>query len=428
MPAVRAAAASSEAVRAPTPRGLVTVIGWGVVVAYLGWPQLLARLPLGLALKNEVGLHPEGLATFWAVATIPWYGKPLVGLVVDAAPLGGTRRLGYLVVGAFAGAAAWLVLAFVPVAVAPLLAVALAVNLALVVVSATVGALLVEVGQRHGATGRLSALRQVLVGAVNLVVGPLGGWLAGRALGWTGALGALVVASFVPVAVALVHEPRVDSAAAPAAPRVAESVRAHTRAVLRSRPALLAATLIFLVYVAPGLQTPLLYYQQDVLHFDPPFMGALQTWAGAGVIVGALSYGALCRAIPLRVALPGGIVLGAASVFAYLAYDSRAAAIWIHFVTAICGTLAALPLYDVAARAAPRGSESFGYASVLAMQTLATYAISNVVGSVLYERFHLTFQQLVWVDGLATLAVLLFVPALPRALLAARDGRAGSAA
>jgi len=406
--------------KAPSPRGLVAVVGWGVVVTYLGWPQLLARLPLGLALKNELHLSPQALAAFWAVATIPWYLKPVIGLVVDATPLGGTRRRGYLFVGALAGVAGWLALALVPRTMAPLLAVALAVNLALAVVSTNVGGLLVEVGQRHGATGRLSALRQVLVGVVNLVAGPLGGWLAERAFGWTAALGALVVASFVPVVVALAREPRDPRARGSAR----EGLRAQMAAVLRSRPTVLAGTLLLLVYIAPGLQTPLLYYQQDVLHFDPPFMGALQTWAGAGVILGALAYAGLCRFVPLRVALPGGIVLGAASVLAYLAYDSRAAAIWIHFLTAILGTLAAMPLFDFAARAAPRGSESFGYAVVLAMQTLATYAISDVVGSLLYGHFHLTFRQLVWVDALATLAVLLFVPALPRELLAGRDARA----
>ncbi len=86
------------------------------------------------------------------------------------------------------------------------------------------------------------------------------------------------------------------------------------------------------------------------------------------------------------------------------------------------GTLAVMPLYDLAARAAPRGSESFGYALVLGVQTLATYGVSDVVGSYLYGHVHLTFKQLVWVDALSTLAVLAFLPALPRGLRAGREG------
>jgi hypothetical protein len=198
-------------------------------------------------------------------------------------------------------------------------------------------------------------------------------------------------------------------------------VRKHLAATLRSRPTLTAAALVFLVYVAPGLQTPLLYYQQDVLHFDPLFMGLLQTWAGAGVILGALVYGGVCRFVPLGLSLAVGIVLSAASTLSFLAYDSRAAAIAIHFVSAIVGTLALMPLYDLAARAAPHGSESFGYALVLGMQTLATYGVSDVVGSYLYG-LHLTFKQLVWVDALSTLAVLAFLPTLPKTLRARREG------
>jgi hypothetical protein len=411
--------ASPDASTEASLRASVGAIALGIFVTGMGWPQLLARLPLGLALKNDLQLPPQRLALFWAIATIPWYAKPLVGLIVDAAPLLGTRRRAYLAAGSAAGAAAWLAFAVVPRAFAPLLAVAVAVNLALVVVSANVGGLLVEVGQRHGATGRLSSLRQAIVGVMNLGAGPLGGWLAGRAFGWTVALGALIVGSFVPAALALVREP----GGARAGGGVGAQLGFHARAVARSRPTLLAAALVFLVYVAPGLQTPLLYYQQDVLKFDPLFMGELQTWGGAGVILGALAYGVLCRFVPLRLALPAGIVLNAASVLAFLAYDSRGAAAAIHFLSAIFGTLAVMPLYDVAARAAPRGSESVGYAVVLGMQTLALYAVSDVIGSYLYGHFHLTFQQLVWVDAGATLAVLAFVPALPRTLLAGRDGR-----
>jgi Na+/melibiose symporter-like transporter len=338
-------------------------------------------------------------------------------LIVDASLLAGARRRAYLAVGSLAGAVAWLAFAFVPRAFAPLLAAAVAVNLALVVVSANVGGLLVEVGQRQGATGRLSSLRQTLVGIMNLGAGPLGGWLAGKAFGWTVALGALIVGSFVPAALALVREP-VESREGPG---VAAALHMHLRAIVGSRPTLLAAALTFLVYVAPGLQTPLLYYQQDVLKFDPLFMGELQTWAGAGVILGAFAYGVLCRWVPLRLALPAGIVLGAAAVLGFLAYDSRPAAIWIHFLTAILGTLAAMPLYDLAARAAPRGSETAGYALILGMQTLAMYAVSDVIGSYLYGHFQLTFKQLVWIDAGATLAALAFVPVLPPTLLRSRD-------
>jgi hypothetical protein len=86
------------------------------------------------------------------------------------------------------------------------------------------------------------------------------------------------------------------------------------------------------------------------------------------------------------------------------------------------GTLATLPLFDLAARATPRGSESLGYALLLSVYTLSSN-LSNVLGSHLYERVHLGFKSLVWVNAGSTAAVLLFVPFLPRALLARSEGR-----
>src|SRR6185295_15762849 len=83
-----------------------------------------------------------------------------------------------------------------------------ALNLAIVVVSTATGGLLVEAAQAHGATGRLSALREALIGAMSLVAGPLGGWLAARALGWTAAAGALLWLAFLPVVALLQREPR----------------------------------------------------------------------------------------------------------------------------------------------------------------------------------------------------------------------------
>jgi MFS family permease len=401
------------------PRAEVAVIAWGIFVAGLAWPRLLGWLPFGLMLKNELHLSPQRVAAFWAVTTAAWYFKPLVGLVCDAYPLFGTRRRAYLILGAGAGAGLWLAFAVVPRGYLPMMAVLVALNLALVVVSTAVGGMLVEVGQRHGATGRLSSLREGLTGLMVLVAGPLGGWLAGRAFGWTAGTGALILLSFVPLAVWGVTERAVVRPAA----RVWAQARGQLRVIVRSRFMWAALAIFFLVFVTPGLQTPLLYYQQDVLRFDPQLMGNLQIFGGAGVLVGAAAYGFICRWVPLRTALVAGVILNVGSTLLFLGYDSRTAAILIHAVTGTLGTLAYVPLYDLAARATPRGSESFGYALIFGVQTV-TFELSDVLGSYLYGHLHMTFKQLVWINASATAAVLLIVPLLPRALLAAREGGA----
>jgi predicted MFS family arabinose efflux permease len=399
-------------------RARVAVIAVGLFVTGLGWPGLIGRLPFRLLLKNELGLPAQKVAAFWAIGTFAWYVKPLVGLLVDAYPILGTRRRAYLLLGGLSATATWASFALVPRTYAALLGVMVALNVALVLVSTVVGGMLVETGQTFGATGRLSSLREALVGAMQLVAGPIGGWLATRAFGWTAGFGTAVVFTIVPTAWLLAREPRrasVDVA-------VWTRAREHLRAIVRSRVMWATAGLTFLFYISPGLQTPLLYHQTDVLKFDAQFIGWLDLVGGASMLAGAVVYGVLCRRLPLRTTLALGIALNAASTLLYLVYRSPTSALAISAVGGALTVLGWLPLLDLAARATPKGSESLGYSLILSVQNIAFFAVSDVVGSWLYGSLHWSFSSLVWVNGLSTAAVLLFVPFLPRALVAAREG------
>ncbi len=150
-------------------------------------------------------------------------------------------------------------------------------------------------------------------------------------------------------------------------------------------------------------------------------MGRLLLIGATGAIVGSAAYSWLCRRLPLRTLLIGGILLNAGSTLFYLAYSSLASAMAITLAAAVLGSIAVLPIYDLAARATPRGSESFGYALLMSVQSLTTLAISDPLGATLYGHFHVRFSSLVWINAGSTAAVLLFVPFLPRALLAPRD-------
>jgi predicted MFS family arabinose efflux permease len=311
----------------------------------------------------------------------------------------------------------WLMLAVVPRRYLPLLAVMTALNFSMAVVSTVVGGLQVEVSQRQSATGRLASLRTGLEGVMSLLGGPVGGWLAVCAFGWTAVTGAGVLLSFVPVVALLYREPR----GAKVDRQVWTSAQAHLKVILRSRAMWAATGLLFLVYLAPGFGTPMLYYQQDVLKFDPRLMGYLQFLNGAGGILGAAAYGAICRRLPLKTTLIAGIAVGAAVTLLYLRYDSAAHAVLIDSAAGFVGSLAALPIYDLAARATPRGVEGFGFGLMMSIRNIAIFAISNPLGSWLYDRYHMSLRQLVWLNAGSSAAVLLFVPLLPVALLAARE-------
>ncbi len=413
--------APSEPQAPQSLRALIGVIGTGVFVTGFAWPGLIGRLPFSLMLKNQLHLGADRVAAFWAIATFAWYVKPLAGFVCDAYPLFGTRRRGYMLLGSVLVGLFWLAFAVVPRGYASFVALMTVLNVAMVFVSTVVGGLQVEVAQRYNATGRLASLRTGIEGVMNLLAGPVGGWLAVRAFGWTALSGALVMLSFVPVVVWLDREPRGARATRRQSTLVWSTARAHLRTVVRSRAMWGATGLLFLVYLAPGFQTPMLYYQQDVLKLDPRYIGFLQTLGGVGGIIGAALYGAICRRLPLRTTLIAGILLNAASTLFYLRYDSATSAALIDGAAGLVGTLATLPLYDLAARATPPGIESFGFSLMMSIRNVALFAISDPLGSYLYSQHHVGFKQLVWLNAGSSAAVLLFVPVLPAALLASRE-------
>jgi BT1 family protein len=406
---------------APTvtpPRSMIAIIGAGIFVTGFGWPGLIGRLPFGLLLKNQLHLPALRVSTFWAVATLAWYLKPIIGFVCDAYPLGGTRRRGYLLTFSSMAGLFWLGFAFVPRSYGWLMLDMTFLNVAMATVSTAVGGLQVEAAQRYGAPGRLASLRSAVEGVMDLLAGPVGGWLAVIAFAWTAAMGAGVLLAFVPLVALLYREPRGARADLGA---VWSAARQHLRAIVASRAMWAATGLLFLVYLAPGFQTPILYYQQDVLKLDPRFMGLLQLLGGVGGIAGSAVYVYLCRRIPLKISLSVGIAVAALSTLLYLRYDSATAAVVIDTSAAFVGALATLPLYDLAARATPPGVESFGFSLMMSIRNIAIFAISNQVGSYLYDH-HVGFKRLVWINASSTAAVLLFVPLLPRALLASREG------
>jgi MFS family permease len=397
---------------------LVAVVAIGMFATGLGWPGIIGELPFNGLLKDQLHLSPHEVTWFWAVATIAWYCKPVIGLVTDAYPLGGTRRRGYLLWGSIAAGLGWIAFALVPRAYLPLMLVMTGLNFAMVFVSVVLGGLLVETGQRHAATGRLSAVFSAIDGVIAVAAGPVSGWLAGRAFGWTAGAGAAILFGFVPVVAFGYREPggaRPDGA-------VWASAKQKLRTIVASRAMWVASGLLFLVFFAPGFQTPLYFYQRTALGFTPGFIGSLHALGGVGILVGAAAYGVICRYVPLRTSIVVGIILNATSTLLYLHYDSARDAMLIDTTVGVLGTLSLVPIYDLATRATPKGSESFGFGLLISVRNVAYFAVSNNLGALLYERYG--FKPLVWINAGSTLAVLLFLPLIPTALLASRERRA----
>jgi hypothetical protein len=393
--------------------------GWLVNLGWLNTTLALSvsGLPIRFLLKDQLNLDPEELSRFLLLAHIPIYLKPFAGILSDALPLCGTRRRHYVVLGLLTGGALWLLLGLVPRTFGSLLWTYLALNIFLTLTSTVLGGLMVEVGKRENKTGRLGAQRHAITLLMGMIGGPLGGFLVRQPFLLTSAITAAVYSFVAPIFWLNLREPAGQKADAGPLREVAR----QGKVILRSRTLWAAAGMIVLVVAAPGFGTPLLFYQTDVLKFGPEFIGVLGVVAAAGGVVASWLYTRFCRRYDLRTLLAASIVVHGSLTLLYLAYRSPVTALTITAVDGATAALAILPLYDLAARATPKGSEALGFCIILSVWNFTTL-LSDFAGSWLYTHWALNFNHLIWINSATTCGVLLAIPLLPRVLTDRREG------
>jgi predicted MFS family arabinose efflux permease len=436
--------------------------------------------PILFLLKERLHFGREQVAEFFMWATFAWSMKPLAGVLTDAFPIRGSRRRAYLILGGLVGAACWGLLGVATGDYHQFLLISILLNAGLVLASTAMGGLQVEAGQLFGLSGRVSSLRQIVV-SIALVAGPLlGGWLAKKPFGYTAAVGTLVMLALVAFALFGFKEtaalPRPDANAAAdgarhrpstatwvgvalllgaavgcvlipgmlnvglslfamlavflfvlalAISRVRNPVLVQAQRqlskILSSRALWLAAAMLFLVYVVPGLNTALTYRQSDELHFSKELIGRLGSVEGAAGIAFALVYAVICSRFKLRTLIVFSMAANAAGTLLFLTYTASDAYA-IHAVTGALSVLSELSLMDLAVRSTPRGCEGLGFALMMSVRNFGI-AMSDVIGSKLMDQAHFRFSTLVLINAVTTAAVLLFVPALPKALVLRKEGQ-----
>jgi len=128
-------------------------LGWGLTnIAYA-----IYDLPLKFVLKDELHLNAQQISAFFALGVFSNYVKPLAGILVDSVPLFGTRRRAYLLLSLFLCGVGWLVLGLVPRRYEIMLAVFTVTYAMVMVISTTLGGVMVEAAQRFQAAGRFTA-------------------------------------------------------------------------------------------------------------------------------------------------------------------------------------------------------------------------------------------------------------------------------
>jgi MFS family permease len=406
----------SAAVRGSGYVQAVILIVAGVLATTLAQPQVLARLPLSNLMKNELHLSRSTVSGFFFLCGLPWYFKPLVGIITDAFPVLGSRRRIYIVVSAALAAAGWVAMLLAPHQYQPWFWLCMLINVFMVFTSTVVGGFMVEIAQASASSGRLSSIRNIAQGCVQFVNAPAAGYLASIAFGWTAGICGVVILALVPAAWLLLREERrrVDSQ------QVLANFGLQFSNIATARTLWAAAALTLLVYIAPGFATALFYRQQNELHMttvDQGYLGLVASMLAAGAPV---AYILACRRYSLRTMLSACIGLHGLTVIAYVFYTSVANAYAISALNAFTGTLGEVALMDLAVRATPRGSESLGFALMVSVRNFALFG-TDWLGSLMLDNWKLPFADLVYANAATTLIAAPLVFLLPRALVRRKD-------
>lgn len=399
------------------------VIALCIFVTVFATHARLGRLPLRALIKTEFALAPEEMASFFAIAGLAWYLKPLAGVLSDRLRFFGTRRRHYLIASGLLGVAAWGAMAAAPRTYGTILVVSVVLSAVAVVGNTTAGGMLVDVGRARNATGRLSALRVTVMNAASLIAGPAGGWLASQRLSWTCAAGGVLMAGMTVGAWIWARDP-----ALPVTPDdQKKAARRSPLGLFKMKSFWCVAALTLLFYGSPGFQTAFYYHQRDSLRFTDQEIGLLAALNCGGGFLGAFCYIRLCRRFSLRALLASGIVISALCACTYWVYRSLEAAVVIEPVVGFFTIIGVLPLQDLTARAAPPRDEAFAFSAILSMGNLAI-ALSDVLGTAMMRRFNIDLSQAILVNALASLVALLFLAPLPKSLVGTTETQAlGSA-
>jgi len=285
------------------------------------------------------------------------------------------------------------------------------------------GAILVENGQRLGASDAFVNQQWLWFNVAALASGFIGGQLVERMSPGAALHAAAAIIAVAPLAVVfagwfLISEPRsrIDL------PEMKKTF-GSLLAAFTVRDLWLIGLFLFLYYLSPGMGTPLYYHMTDDLKFSQEYIGILGSISSAGWIAGALLYRRFIKGITARTLLNLSILFGTLTTAAFLLLWDEAAAAVINFFSGLAGMIAFVATLTLAADYCPQRAEGFAFAALMSITNFSG-ALSDNIGSLLYEHlFNRHLDPLILVSAAFTALAFAFVP-----MLRLRDKRPGEPA
>jgi predicted MFS family arabinose efflux permease len=400
-----------------TPEAKRLAVLFGVVYFAQGmW--YLPNQTITIVLKDR-GLSAGQVADFGLITIVPWFIKPLYGLLSDFVPLFGRRRQSYFLVTSALAGCAGLLLAWgnwittgqiwtfdvfgLTFTLVEGVAIFTVMALGLAFTDVLTDAMMVESGRPLGLTGAFQSVQWACITLASVLVGEIGGQLAeSRSLRTAFLLAACFPLMSLSMGVTFVRETpaRANKAA------FLETWQA-IRAALRSREIWVVAGFIFFFWFSPSFGPAFLYYQTDILMFSQQFIGRLAALGAVSGVVGALVYAPLSRRLPLKQIMHLSIALGVVTTLGYLVYRDATSAVIITVVFGALSMIINLAFLDLAARSCPPRVEATFFAALMSVYNLGVQLAENV-GARLYDA--VGYERLVWIAAAMTAVTWLLMP------------------
>jgi Na+/melibiose symporter-like transporter len=412
---MRASLARLNPFKTPEAKRLAVLFG-AVYFAQGMW--YLPNQTITIVLKDR-GLSPGQVADFGLITLVPWFIKPLYGLLSDFVPLFGRRRQSYfLLTSALAGVTGLLLawgnwiatgqiwtfdvfgLTFTVIEGVALFTV---MALGLAFTDVLTDAMMVESGRPLGLTGSFQSVQWACITLASVLVGEIGGHMAEtRSLRAAFLLAACFPLMSLSMGVSFVRE-----TPAPANRTAFIETWRAIRSALKGRDVWLVAGFIFFFWFSPSFGPAFLYYQTDTLKFSQQFIGRLAALGSVSGVVGALLYAPLSRRVPLKTIMHLSIALGVVTTLGYLVYRDTISALIITIVFGALSMIINLAFLDLAARACPARVEATFFAALMSVYNLGIQLSENV-GARLYEA--VGYEWLVWIASAMTALTWLLMP------------------
>ncbi len=344
----------------------------------------LIAQPLNFYLKQVHGWTAVQVTAFLTVFNLPWFFKPLYGILSDFIPVFGYRRKSYLLV-ANAGAAAAYLGIMATGAPDALLILLLTAIYGMAIVSTLSGAVLVENGQKLCASSRFVNQQWLWFNVAAIATSIMGGAL----VQWLTPLDALhaaaLMAGITPLAVIAATLTLIEEKKSAISVSGMKLSLAGLVAALKTRQLWVLGGFLFFFYFSPGIDTPLYFFMTDRLKFSQGFIGILNSVAAVGGIAAALIYAAYLKDLSTRRMLYLSIVAGVLATLTFVLMVDPATAAMAQFCYGAASMWTLVAGLGLAADCCPKRSEAFGFAAMVAVTNISG-AMADNIGSWLYEH------------------------------------------